>query len=405
MLRKNARRLPGLLWGLLLLALAALSAAGAQGASAAGPWLLDDAEFVRGLPTVTPRPTRAPTPAATPQSARTPAPPRAAQLYTPLQRFGLAFSPGYGALADYPLQQLPFGWYADWAVRERPQLAGRYEFAQTIRVSPDHYPPHWEGLQRAILANPGSLWIIGNEPECIHQDRRTPEEYAEIYHTLYTYIKRHDPTAQIAIGGVVQPTPLRLQWLDRVLAHYRAAYGRAMPVDVWNIHVQILQEKRGEYGADIPVGIAADEGRLYPWWENDSIEHFKQLVWEMRRWMAARGYQNKPLIISEFGVLMPTTHFDALDGPGAGQARVMAFMSASLDFLLTAKDAEIGHPADGGRLVQRWLWFSLNHPSWEQLPGGMSGFNGGLADPFTQQLTTYGRHYAAYMRTLFGAGR
>ncbi len=381
-----------------LLLLFPLAGAGLHRA-AADPWHPDDEAYAYGLPTVTPLPTRAstPTPRRTPTAA-----PGSASLYAPLQRFGLAFSPAYGPLADYPLQQIPFGWYADWAFRTSPQLAGRYEYAQTIRVSPEHYPPDWEGLRAALKANPGSLWMIGNEPECLHQDRRTPEEYAEIYHALYTYIKRQDPTAQVAIGGVVQPTPLRLEWLDRVLAHYRATYGQPMPVDVWNIHIQILQEKRGDYGAEIPVGLAADEGRLYPWWENASVEHLKALVWEMRRWMAARGYRNKPLIISEFGVLMPSTHFDALESPGAGQARVMAFMSASFDFLLSAKDADVGYPADGGRLVQRWLWFSLNHPSWEQLPGGMSGFNGGLCDPFTQELTVFGRHYGAYMRTLTG---
>lgn len=394
------RGLVRLLGALLLL----LVMGGGAAVAASGEWLPDDAVHVYGLSTPTPWPTRAPTAAPTAVPRATPVR-RASPLYTPLERFGLAFSPGYGPLADYPLAQLPFGWYADWAFRERPQLAERYEFAQTIRVSPEHYPPDWEGLRRAIVANPGSLWIIGNEPECVHQDRRTPEEYAEIYHGLYGYIKSHDPTAQVAIGGVVQPTPLRLQWLDRVLAHYQATYGRAMPVDVWNIHVQILQEKRGDYGADIPVGIAAEEGRLYPWWENDSIEHFEQLVWEMRRWMAARGYRDRPLIISEFGVLMPTSYFDAEGGPGAGEARIKAFMSASLDFLLTAQDATIGYPADGGRLVQRWLWFSLNHPTWEQIPGGMSGFSGGLADPFTRELTVFGRHYGAYVRGLAGGGR
>ncbi len=392
-IRSWRRLLP---WGLLL----AVVVLGAVPVGAAGEGLTYDARNLSGA--LAPGPTRGVT--ALPQLTSTPRA-RPAQLYTPLERFGLAFSPAYGPLAAYPLRRLPFGWYADWAFREEPQLAGRYTYAQTVRVSPEHYPPDWESLRRAIVANPGSLWIIGNEPESIYQDRRTPEEYAEIYYSLYTYIKRYDRTAQVAVGGVVQPTPLRLAWLDRVLAHYRATYGRPMPVDVWNIHVQILQEKRGDYGADIPVGIATDQGRLYPWWENDSVAHLEQLVWEMRQWMAARGYRDKPLIISEFGVLMPNTHFDALDGPGAGQARVTAFMQASFDFLLTARDAEIGMPADGGRLVQRWLWFSLNHPSWEQIPGGMSGFNGGLADPFTQELTPYGQAYSAYMRALLGGQR
>lgn len=371
------------------------------GLSPAHRWLPDDWDVIRTWPTPTflPRPKETQTSQALPRTRWAPPP------YRLLDRFGVAFNPNYGPLEAYPLSQLPFGWYADWGYRERPQLAQRYTFAQTIRVGPEYYPPDWEGLRRALKANPGALWIIGNEPECIYQDRRTPEEYAEIYHTLYTFIKQEDPTAQVAIGGVVEPTPLRLMWLDRVLAHYQQAFGHPMPVDVWNIHVQILREKRGDYGADIPVGIEADEGRLYPWWENDSVEHFRTLVWEFRQWMAERGQRDKPLIITEFGVLMPNTHFDALGEAGSGERRVRAFMTAAFDFLLTARDPQIGYPDDGNRLVQRWLWFSLNHPSWEQLPGGVAGFNGGLCDPFTHALTPYGQHYARYMRRLLGGNQ
>ena len=47
----------------------------------------------------------------------------------------------------------------------------------------------------------------------------------------------------MAIGGVSQVTPLRLDYLERVLAAYEKQYGQPMPVDVWNVHTFILREQ------------------------------------------------------------------------------------------------------------------------------------------------------------------
>ncbi len=318
----------------------------------------------------------------------------AASLYSTRERLGLAFNPGFGALSEYPLERLPFGWYSDWRVREYPEQPDGIEFVQLVRVSKSQYPPDWERLAAAIAANPGAIWLIGNEPECIYQDARTPTEYASIYHDCYIFIKERDPSARVGAGGVVEPTPLRLQWLDQVLAAYHSAYGERLPTDVWHIHNQILQEKRNEYGCDIPVGLSQDAGRLYPWWENDSMEHFRDHIWDFRRWMGERGERDKPLIVSEYGVLMPNDHFDEIGGSGSGERRVKEFMSGSMKFMLTARDEELGCPSDGNRLVQRWLWFSLNNPSWEQNQAANQGFNGNLCDPYTRELTPYGEHYA-----------
>ena len=95
----------------------------------------------------------------------------------------------------------------------------------------------------------------------MYQGQRTPEEYAEIYHAYHVLLKGVDPSAQIAIGAIVEPTPLRLQWLDRVLRHYDVRYGGPMPVDIWNIHNLILREHRDGYGTGIPVGLDAEQSR------------------------------------------------------------------------------------------------------------------------------------------------
>jgi hypothetical protein len=319
-------------------------------------------------------------------------------LYTIRQRFGVnvatAFQgvPGFpGRLSDFPgADQLGFGWYSDWAVNPAPERPNDMEYAQLLQTR--RWPPNWEYLRQTAQANPGALWIIGNEPETRGQGQHTPQEYATRYFQAYQFLKDVDPSASIAIGGVVMPTPLRLQWLDMTLDAYQRLYGHEMPVDVWNIHVQILQEKRGDWGCGIPYGSDADQGRMYEIIDNASVAAFEQLIIEFRQWMHARGQRDKPLIISEYGVLMPSSYLPT------GDQAVLDFMAGTFDFMLTARDPDLGYAADGDRLVQRWMWFSLNFPLYDDTPGG---FNGSLYDwREPHQLTVYGEFLRDYVRSV-----
>ena len=318
-------------------------------------------------------------------------------LYAPTQRFGVGLVNSHGDVTAYDIADWGIGWYSDWSRRESPPRPSGMEYVQMVRVS--SYPPDWQNLSAAILSNPGSLWIVGNEPECVYQDNLTPAEYAVRYHGVYQFIKSEDPSAQVAIGGVVQPTPLRLHWLDLARQAYQDSYGQPMPVDVWNIHVQILQEKRGSWGCDIPAGLPDDEGRLYTIEDNANAAHFEQLVGEFCQWLVDRGERDKPLIISEYGVLMPSEYLGA--DAAAGDAVVKAFMTGTFDFLLSATDATLGYADDDNRLVQRWLWFSLNEQPYD--PGTGAGFNGGLFDwQDPSQITTFGIAFRDYMYALQG---
>jgi len=310
-------------------------------------------------------------------------------------RFGVGVNPALGDIVDYPVGQLHIGWYSNWGTRISPSRPDGMEYAQLIRVSPTAYPPDWGNVAQIIVANPGALWIIGNEPECISQDNRTPTEYAAIYHDCFTFIKGHDPTAQVAIGGVVVPTPLRREWLTHVLAAYQTAYGEPMPIDVWNIHVQILQEKRGSWGCGIPVGLSHDEGELYTILDNADPQIFIGLVQDFRQWMADQGEQGKPLIISEFGVLMPSEYLGHGDR-ASGDIVVMDFMTMVFDFLRLTSDESTGYPEDEDHLVQRWLWYSLNEPYYDfETQTGMNGALFEAHDP--TQLTVLGQHWKCYM--------
>ncbi len=96
-------------------------------------------------------------------------------------------------------------------------------------------------FQAWVIANPGRIWIIGNEPNGPAQDGLTPEQYARMFHTYYTFIKPLDPTARFAIAGLgghadLGALQVHISWYDQALASYHNQFGSAMPVDIWNCH-------------------------------------------------------------------------------------------------------------------------------------------------------------------------
>jgi len=300
------------------------------------------------------------------------------------QRFGYT-AHAYGWHESFDIGQLRAGWYVDHSyTTTRPGGMDRTVLVKVRDpVTGNLVDPTQFGA--VVDSNPGATWLVGNEPDCIWQDDVMPEDYARVYHGLYTMIKSRDQTARVAAGGIVQPTPLRLQYLDKVLAAYRALYGQDMPVDLWHIHNAILNEERGGWGAEIPPGVNAEKGEVRAVDDNDNMIMFRDQIWAFRQWMASRGYRNYPLIVTEYGVLMP-------DDYGFTTERVNSFMEATFAFFQNTKDVALGDPMDGNRLVQRWAWFSLDVHAWN----GREGFNGNLFDPDTTVVTAHGQKYASH---------
>ncbi|HFD38841.1 MAG TPA: hypothetical protein ENJ31_03175 [Anaerolineae bacterium] len=278
-------------------------------------------------------------------------------------------------------RQLGFGWYLAWSVQSGAFRSAQVEYVPMIRLAPDGTPrPQGRELLAAVDALPGALWLIGNEPDVKWQDGGPPDVYAQAYHDLYVQLKSRDPTCQVAIGGVSQPTPLRLRYLDQVLEEYLSRYGEPMPVDVWNVHNFILHEERDSWGVDIPPGMPDSIGVQRAISDHDDMTIFRQQIRDMRRWMKARGQQNKPLIVSEYGILMPNDY-------GFPPESVRRFMLSSFEFLRTATDPDLGYPPDGYRLVQRWCWFSLSSASYP---------TGDLLQSDGQTLTPLGEAFRRY---------
>ncbi len=309
--------------------------------------------------------------------------------------------------ADNPyVDQLNAGWVLDFIANPSRVVPTGVEYVPIIRLIQDkdpgtgarldsytiRSPGSLAALGNLIDANPGLLWFIGNEVDRhTWQDDMEPELYAQAYYDLYTYIKDRDPSASVAISGLVEVTPGRLQYLDIVWDTYLELYGTPMPVDVWNMHIYIFPEiKDNGQGSNAAVALGTDPAlaklesyktngqgqydcaldNVYCFAEHDDINIFIEQAVAMRQWMKDHGQQNKPLLLSEFSTLYPydqegdadpTTCF-LMDENGNcfTPNRVNQYMTATFNYLETATDPNLGYPNDNNRLVQSWLWFAMN---------------------------------------------
>lgn len=270
-----------------------------------------------------------------------------------LSRMGVA-----GALADVGAAAalgIRAGHFTFWRVwPELPDVPGLTTW-QTVRLGQVEEAMQWPA-NRAIVAatieqNPGSFWLIGNEPDVIWQDNATAEEYAAAYHDIYTFIRERDPAARIGAGGIALPTPLRLAYLDDVLRIYNEEYGAPLPADLWSIHLFILREEKDSWGIDIPPGREETTGELYEIEDHGDIDLVKAYTEAFRDWMAANGYGDLPLAVTEFGILLPEDY-------GFPPDFVRQYMEDTFEYFRSAT-GEHGLASDGGRLVQYAFWYSL----------------------------------------------
>ena len=306
---------------------------------------------------------------------------------TPLCRFSVNGS----ANPVYDTSALRIGWYIDYQAQAAPAEPNGADYTPMIRLTQVStntysYSPSGTQLTDAIAGNLGAVWLIGNEPDRRDvQDDIEPHLYAQAYHDLYALIKAEDPSARIFAGNIVQPTPLRLQYLDMILSSYQSTYGTAMPVDGWSIHNFLLNEDCDGWGASVPPGIActAPGAVTIGIDETDDTAVFQQRIIDFRTWMKDNGYKETPLYVTEYGILMPQDF-------NYPSSRVNAYMTATFDYMRTAVSPTLGYAADNDLLVQKWSWYSVDD----------NGFNGWLFDPANHQLTDMGTNYRDYTAVL-----
>ncbi len=322
-------------------------------------------------------------------------------------RFGFGVTREGGPPSNYDVPMLNAGWYWDWAARGETAIP-LHEYVQTVRLKPVKsggvqigYTPVITGsaLRQAIAAQPGGIWFIGNEPDCVNMDNMRSDWYARAYHDMYYFIKAADPTAIVGAGGIVQPTKQRFMYLDRVLDTYEREYGEPLPTDLWVTHGYILCENC--YPINIPSepfawgacwvpdwpssSSSKDIATFYSVYDHWDIELFKQRLIDMRQWMHDNGYQYHPLYITEYGILF----YDGLVS-GMGQEETIEFMHLGFDWMREARDPVLGYAPDDNRIVQRWAWFSLDHDDYFM---GNPLFNQNNYNP-TAIGTAYGEYTA-----------
>jgi hypothetical protein len=292
------------------------------------------------------------------------------------------FSISYSTDPFYWAQLLGSGWYLDWSVQAEALKNGP-EHWQMVRVHQDCISPSPQTIREAATNLPGQVWIIGNEPDVIWQDNVTPARYAEQYHALYRLIKASDPTAKVAVGGIAQATPLRLQYLDQVLDTYQKLYHASLPADWWTVHGYVLREEQGSWGVEIPPGLDVTQGELYEVSDHGRLDLFESQLVAFRQWMKANGYQETPLALTEFGILMPNSY-------GFPPESIANYLYQTFTWLYNTRDEIIGYPDDVNHLVQKWAWFSISDPNYS---------SSDLGDLSTGQLTLAGERFRTVVST------
>jgi hypothetical protein len=247
---------------------------------------------------------------------------------------------------DAPWNPLGLVWYFNWnwvdGTVTNPATGETIEYMPLVGGWGPGVHPSIAQIQSRVTANPslypdGTTWLIGNE--IIWDDQRTPTQYTQDYHAFYYGIKGINPTYKVANGSVITSvyynragftgTPYEL--LDAIRDAYLSLYGEPWPVDVWNIHPYVWTQ------ATVQLELADFENQLHTF----------------RNYMASIGEQDKPLIITEYGLL---NYHD--------ESWMINYLLGSFEILLSRGHPN-GMPDDEGRLVQRWAWFVNNNHVWQ----------------------------------------
>jgi hypothetical protein len=93
--------------------------------------------------------------------------------------------------------------------------------------------------------------------------------------------------------------------------------------------------------------------------------------------MKENDYQQVPLVVSEYGILLPEEF-------GFSQETIASYLKVTSEWMLSYQDQEIGFPDDDFHLVQKFAWFSLSDPNFQSAD---------LADLELKTLTPIGESF------------
>jgi hypothetical protein len=323
--------------------------------------------------------------------------------YEQIDRFGITIP--YPSGAEDLIDMINVRTVLDWRLENNSLiLPENVEYIHVIRVNDAAWgnAALLSTLPVIIERNSGDVWVIGNEPDrYYYQDSVTAEVYAQRYYDVATLIRSTDNSAKIAFGSVVQPTPIRIRYLEKALIELETLANNreeAMAlIDIWSIHAFILNEHPEiSWGAGVPVGFENDYSdaiKITDFSDTYSIDFFSLRINNFRNWMNSIGEREKPLWITEYGSLFPDLEIacssctDYLGWPKEEDTK--NYMISTFNYLLNASDPLTGFSNDNNHLVQRWFWYSLNDYRYN--------FGGSLFDPENNyQITMAGEAFKNY---------
>ncbi|OGQ92285.1 MAG: hypothetical protein A2284_03595 [Deltaproteobacteria bacterium RIFOXYA12_FULL_61_11] len=188
------------------------------------------------------------------------------------------------------------------------------------------------GCAAWLGANPGKVWLIGNEPNgpySIGGNGLTPEEYAGMYHQVEQFLRATDQGAKIGVAGwagSLCETGLRDYVVAAVESHFQH-FGPMTP-DYWTLHIYT-------WSSDITACRGA-------------LECHRQLLADWR----ARG-----LVGGTAETWITETAWSGNDQRRIGETEMKAFMTNWFSYLRTQPD------------VTRWFWW-VWHPDTTLVAGG-----------------------------------
>lgn len=237
-------------------------------------------------------------------------------------------------------------WYYQYGF-DGPDIHGHQ---RVYLVSPHFYDDDLlAAMRRVARKGPGHWWMVGNEPNDPFQDNLSPSAYAAFYHRVTRLARSADSSLRLVPAGIANAD---WRWAQAFLDSYRAQFGRDPQVAAWNIHNYILDEDRSQY----------------------DLDEFQRRILAFRAWMALAGQGEKPLLLTEYGVLYG----------GGCCGRPVEDPSLGVEFMrqATAWLEQTDH-------VQAWTWFSLD--SEQQFNGDLLALSG--------ELSLFGQAYVDGVRS------
>lgn len=267
--------------------------------------------------------------------------------YTMKQRFGVgmdqhnADGTGGRTINEFAWQELGIGWYFDWGAGGGPQPGLEYlglvggwgkgvvdastcNYYKSITADKTKYPDNIDNM----------MWTVGNEIG--FDDGRTATEYARDFISWYDCLKSINPTFKVGSGALISlyhklpgTTCSKTPNVNGGIAYFKT-------------YINIL--KNSNKVPDFITSHAYTHCRPVG---DLTVSNFIDEIKEQRALMKELGLQNKDLILNEW------TNYS--------NYYVINHLKQTVDYLVSAKDTNIGNPDDEYRLVQRWAWFLLNN--------------------------------------------